>query len=45
MRYHAPATFEEAVSIAAGASGVTRFLAGGPMCWSSSARALSPPTI
>ncbi|MCA0203965.1 MAG: xanthine dehydrogenase family protein subunit M [Proteobacteria bacterium] len=29
MRYHAPATFEEAVSIAAGASGVTRFLAGG----------------
>ncbi|MCB1389618.1 MAG: xanthine dehydrogenase family protein subunit M [Rhodobacteraceae bacterium] len=29
MRYHAPATFEEAVSIAAGAPGVTRFLAGG----------------
>ncbi|WP_370208392.1 FAD binding domain-containing protein [Pararhodobacter marinus] len=29
MRYHAPATFDEAVSIAAAASGVTRFLAGG----------------
>ncbi|MFN4101137.1 MAG: FAD binding domain-containing protein [Pararhodobacter sp.] len=29
MRYHAPATFDEAVTIAAGAQGVTRFLAGG----------------
>lgn len=29
MRYHAPATFDEAVAIAAGASGVTRYLAGG----------------
>jgi xanthine dehydrogenase FAD-binding subunit len=29
MRYHTPATFEEASAIAAGATGVTRFLAGG----------------
>ncbi|MCA2011117.1 xanthine dehydrogenase family protein subunit M [Cereibacter sphaeroides] len=29
MRYHAPATFDEAIAIAAGASGVTRYLAGG----------------
>ena len=29
MRYHAPATFDEAVRIAAAAKGVTRFLAGG----------------
>ena len=29
MRYHTPATFEEASAIAAAASGVTRFLAGG----------------
>lgn len=29
MRYHTPATFEDAVRIAAGAAGVTRFLAGG----------------
>ncbi len=29
MHYHKPQTFEEAVQIAAGASGVTRFLAGG----------------
>ena len=29
MRYHTPATFEDASAIAAAASGVTRFLAGG----------------
>mgnify|MGYP003332674846 FL=1 len=29
MRYHTPATFEEASAIAAAATGVTRFLAGG----------------
>jgi len=29
MHYHRPATFEEAVALAAGAGGVTRFLAGG----------------
>ena len=29
MRYHKPSSFEEAVSIAKGASGTTRFLAGG----------------
>lgn len=29
MRYHTPATFTDAARIAAGASGVTRFLAGG----------------
>jgi xanthine dehydrogenase FAD-binding subunit len=29
MRYHTPATFEDAVTIAAAANGVTRFLAGG----------------
>lgn len=29
MRYHTPATFEDAARIAAGADGVTRFLAGG----------------
>ncbi len=29
MRYHSPATFEDASAIAAAASGVTRFLAGG----------------
>lgn len=29
MRYHRPASFEEAAAIAAGASGATRFLAGG----------------
>ena len=29
MKYHKPTSFEDAVAIAAGASGVTRFLAGG----------------
>lgn len=29
MKYHRPSSFEEAAAIAAGASGVTRFLAGG----------------
>ena len=29
MRYHTPTTFEEASTIAAGAQGITRFLAGG----------------
>lgn len=29
MHYHRPATFEDAVALAAGAEGVTRFLAGG----------------
>ena len=29
MQYHRPATFEDAVTLAAGAQGVTRFLAGG----------------
>ncbi|WP_343080046.1 xanthine dehydrogenase family protein subunit M [Ostreiculturibacter nitratireducens] len=29
MRYHTPSTFEDAVAIAAGSGGVTRFLAGG----------------
>lgn len=29
MRYHAPATFDEAVTIATAAPGITRFLAGG----------------
>jgi xanthine dehydrogenase FAD-binding subunit len=29
MRYHRPGTFDEAVAIAAGASGVTRYLVGG----------------
>ena len=29
MRYHSPSTFEEAAQLAAGASGVTRFLSGG----------------
>ena len=29
MRYHTPATFEDASAIAVAASGVTRFLAGG----------------
>ena len=29
MRYHSPSTFEEAARLAAGASGVTRFLSGG----------------
>lgn len=29
MRYHTPESFEDAAAIAAGASGVTRFLAGG----------------
>lgn len=29
MRYHKPATFQEAAAIAAGAGGLTRFLAGG----------------
>ena len=29
MRYHSPASFPDASAIAAGASGVTRFLAGG----------------
>ena len=29
MRYHAPASFDEAVALAAGAPGITRFLAGG----------------
>lgn len=29
MQYHRPATFEDAVALAAGAEGVTRFLAGG----------------
>ena len=29
MRYHTPSSFEEAAQIAAGAKGITRFLAGG----------------
>lgn len=29
MRYHTPATFDEAIRLSAGAAGITRFLAGG----------------